>query len=301
MRILITGGTGLIGQAFIQSHLNEHEFVVVSRNPNKVLQTFPEAVSAGKVETIALSQLSDNLTVDAVINLAGEPIADKRWSDKQKKRICDSRWHTTQTLVDWLHSVTTKPRVLISGSAIGYYGRQDETHVAEDFADIHHEFSHELCAQWESIAHNAPETVRICTIRTGVVLSAKGGALGKMLLPFKLGLGGPVSPGTQGFSWIHIDDMVAGLAFLLVDSTASGAYNFTAPHPVSNAVFSKALANSLNRPCLFKVPQISMKVLLGEGADLLTTGQFVIPQRLLDAGYEFRYATAEDALNALEL
>ncbi len=301
MRILITGGTGLIGQAFIHSYSKEYEFVIVSRNPNKVLQTFPEAVSKGRITTLTLAELNEELMVDAVINLAGEPIADKRWSDKQKRLICDSRWQTTQVLINWMHTVNQKPKVFISGSAIGYYGRQDETHVEENFADIHHEFSHELCAQWESIAHKAPESVRICTIRTGVVLSAEGGALGKMLLPFKLGLGGPVSPGTQGFSWIHIEDMVAGLAFLLNNPKTSGAYNFTAPTPVSNAVFSKELAKRLNRPYLFKVPQISMKLLLGEGADLLTTGQFVIPQRLLEAGFEFRYATAEEALNALPL
>ena len=301
MRILITGGTGLIGQAFVHAHLNEHEFLIVNRNPSKVLQTFPEAISAGKVESITLAELNKDVRVDAVINLAGEPIADKRWNDKQKRLICDSRWHTTQALVDWMHTATTKPTVFISGSAIGYYGRQDETPVAEDFADIHHEFSHELCAQWEAIAQGAPESVRICAVRTGVVLSAEGGALGKMLLPFKFGLGGPVSPGSQGFSWIHIDDMVAGLAFLLNQKDVSGAFNFTAPNPVSNEVFSKALAKRLNRPCLFKVPQISMKLLLGEGADLLTTGQFVIPQRLLDAGFEFRYATVQEALDALEL
>ena len=301
MHILMTGGTGLIGQSFIKRYADTHQFTVVTRDINRALQIFGELVAKDIVSFIRLDELASLKKVDAVINLAGEPIADKRWNAQQKQRICQSRWHITQALIDWLAGTQQKPSVVISGSAIGYYGRQGEQHIDEHYTDIHHEFSHEICARWEEIAQHASDYTRVCIIRTGVVLSAQGGALAKMLMPFKLGLGGPVSPGTQGFSWIHIEDMIAGIAFLLNHDECAGVYNFTAPHPVSNKVFSKALAQRLRRPCIFTVPQFSMKLLLSEGADLLTTGQFVVPARLLDSGFTFDYPEVDKALASLDL
>lgn len=299
MRILITGGTGLIGRAFIKRYSNEHEFVVVSRSANKVMQLFPTEVNNGSVAHMAIADLASLTNIDAVINLAGEPIADKRWSNAQKQKITSSRWEITRALVDWIKHSDSPPKVMLSGSAIGYYGRQNNQPVAEDFTDIHHEFSHEICAQWEAIAQEVAELTRLCIMRTGVVLSADGGAVSKMLTPFKLGLGGPVSSGEQGFSWIHIDDMVAGIAFLLENPDAKGIYNFTAPTPVSNKVFSKSLAKTLGRPCVFTVPKITLRLMLGEGADLLLTGQFVVPNRLQADGFEFTYKDVDSALGSL--
>lgn len=301
MHILVTGGTGLIGRALIPALLlQKHTVTVVSRSPKNVFALFGEAANQGQVQALTLAELKSVEQFSAIINLAGEPIADKRWTTKQKTRITQSRLDITQKLVTLLAAAKTKPHVFISGSAIGYYGRQNSDSITEAFTDIHKEFSSTLCAQWEQLALSAstPDT-RVCVVRTGVVLSRDGGALSKMYLPFKLGLGGPVSKGDQGFSWIHIKDMVAGLIFLLNNKDASGAYNFTAPNPVTNKVFSQTLAKTLHRPCIFTVPKISMRLLLGEGADLLLFGQFVIPDRLENAGFTFHYPHVDQALAAI--
>lgn len=301
MHILVTGGTGLIGRALIPALLKlEHTITVVSRSPKNVFTLFGDAANQGKVQALTLDELKTVEPYSAIINLAGEPIADKRWTAKQKSRITQSRLAITEKLVTLIESAQTKPVKFISGSAIGYYGRQDTGMITESFTDIHKEFSSTLCAEWEQVALSASSDVtRVCVVRTGVVLSHDGGALSKMYLPFKLGVGGPVSGGRQGFSWIHIDDMVTGLIFLLNTKDANGAFNFTAPNPVTNKEFSQTLAKTLHRPCIFTVPKISMRLLLGEGADLLLFGQFVVPDRLEAAGFTFTYPKVEQALAAI--
>ncbi|OXS14244.1 TIGR01777 family protein [Zobellella denitrificans] len=292
MKILITGGTGFIGHRLMSHLRTHHQITVLSRSPNKVYQRLGH-----DVEALASLQNLDNLDAfDAVINLAGEPIADKRWSPAQKDIICQSRWQITRQLVDKLKAGSRPPRVLISGSAVGYYGRQGDALVDED-SHPHPEFSHEVCARWEELAMAAAsEQTRVCLIRLGVVLGAEGGALRKMLPSYRLGLGGPIGSGKQYLSWIHIEDVVNLLLFLLEHEECSGAFNATAPEPVTNELFSRTLARVLGKPHFARVPAWAMRLLFGEMAELLLTGQRVMPVRLQQAGFHFRYPTLDKAL-----
>ncbi|PRD39327.1 UNVERIFIED_CONTAM: yfcH [Trichonephila clavipes] len=293
MRILLTGGTGLIGSALLKHWQNEHQLTVLTRTVRPGSSAVQYITDLAKVD---FNQL------DAVINLAGEPIADKRWTDAQKDQICQSRWQLTEQLVQHITAASTPPAVLISGSAIGFYGRQGEQEISEEYQAFFPEFSHDICARWENLAWqaNSPQT-RVCLIRTGVVLAANGGALKKMLLPFKLGLGGKIGSGDQYMSWIHLDDMVALIDFLLHNDQISGAVNATAPKPVTNAIFSTELAKRLKRPALLPMPAPVLKLLFGEMSDILLYGQRVIPKKLLDAGFQFRYPNLQQALAALAL
>lgn len=279
MNILITGGTGLIGSALLEK-LDSHQVQVLTR------QTDIKA-SRHKLSYITdLNQVDFN-QVDAVINLAGEPIVAKRWSDEQKERLCQSRWQITQNLVDGINSAQrTTPIRFISGSAVGFYGRQDQRPINESYSQTYPEFSHLLCQRWEQIALKA-EQANTALLRTGIVLTKQGGALSKMLLPFKLGLGGPVASGQQMMPWIHIDDMVNAIIFLLENPELQGPFNISAPNPVSNREFSQSLAKALNRPCLVPMPEFALRLMMGEMADLLVYGQNAIPQRLLDSGFNF--------------
>lgn len=293
MNILMTGGTGLIGSEFIRQFLDKHSFTVVSRNLVKARERLGEDVEY--VESIAAIKNLDKF--DAVINLAGEPIADKRWTGTQKKKICDSRWNTTAELVSKINDSTSPPDVFISGSAIGFYGSQGDRIVSED-TPPHNEFTHELCAKWEAIANSiVQEKTRVVTLRTGVVLTDKGGALDKMALPFKLGTGGTLGSGKQYLAWIHLQDMVQGISFLLNNSACSGAFNLTAPEPATNKEFSKSLAKALRRPCLFNVPSFVMKIAMGESSTMILEGQRVIPEKLVAAGYKFKFPSLTEALS----
>lgn len=293
MKILFTGGTGLIGSAFISKFGARHEFTVLSRRPARARQELDNAVN-----TLASLNELDNLDgFDAVINLAGEPIADKRWTRNQKKRIERSRWNITEKLAELFKASEKPPEVLISGSAIGYYGRQGKEPVTENKNTPNKEFSHFLCKKWEKLATDiASDRTRVCILRTGIVLAPEGGALNRMKLPFKLFVGGPVGNGEQMMSWVHLDDMVDILDFLLNCENCDGVYNATAPNPASNEDFSKTLAKVMERPCFFRVPAFVLKLGLGEMSDLLLTGQAVLPERLQKAGYEFRYPELERAL-----
>ncbi len=293
-QILITGGTGLIGRKLVKSLSGDYKITVVTRDPGRASRLL-----GSTIDTVTIDSLVDLDDFEAVINLAGEPIADKRWTSSQKKRICDSRWDITQKLVDLINSSIHKPSVFISGSAVGVYGRQGDTPINEDFTDFHEEFSRKVCAKWEDIALQA-ET-RVCLLRTGIVLDEDGGALAKMLMPFRLGLGGPISSGRQYMSWIHIEDMVKGIVFLLNNEQCSGPFNLTAPNPNTNAFFSLKLAKRLERPCMFRVPSFVLQFLMGESSELVLYGQKVIPQRLLSAGFTFSYPTLEEALKELDI
>lgn len=287
MRVLITGGTGFIGRHLVKAlRARGDEVVVLSRRPQ----------SAGfepEIEVYAaLEQIPGR--VDAVVNLAGALIA-KRWTERYKQVLRDSRIRLTAELVAWMSRLDERPAVLISGSAIGYYGSQGDKELDEN-ADTRGGFAHELCADWEREAEKAASLgVRVCRIRTGVVLG-QGGALAKMLPPFRLGLGGPIGSGRQWMSWIHIDDEVGAILHLLDQDTLSGAFNLTAPHPETNASFSKTLASVLHRPAIFRVPAPMMKLMLGEASELVVKGQRVVPVRLLESGYRFRYGALDKAL-----
>lgn len=292
MNLLITGGTGLVGRNVIRA-LPDAEITVLTRDPEAAANILPERVKL----VSALSEIPDFGAFTGVINLAGEPIADKRWTPMQKQRICQSRWDITAQLVSRINACDSPPAVFLSGSAIGYYGRQGDKTVTEGSHQVHDEFTHQVCAKWENLATGvSKDDTRVCLLRTGVVLTEEGGALPKMALPFKLGIGGKIGDGNQYLSWIHIDDMVNAVLFLLNDKNASGAFNLTAPEPQTNAEFSSTLARVLHRPNLFFVPAFAMKLLLGEAADMILTGQRVIPDKLTKAGYRFTYPTLDSAL-----
>lgn len=292
--ILITGGTGLIGRKLITALEKQYAMTIVTRDPSRAKRLLGDGVNC-----ITTEELTSVDEFDAIINLAGEPIADKRWSDTQKERICNSRWKITQQLVDLINASNNAPSVLISGSAIGIYGRQGDAVVTEDFTDFHDEFSRAVCQKWENIALEAK--TRVCVLRTGVVLSDEGGALAKMLMPFRFGLGGPISSGKQFMAWIHIEDMVNGIIHLLSNEEAQGVYNLTAPNPNTNHFFSLALAKRLERPCIFRVPAFVIKALMGESSDLVLYGQKVVPKKLLDESFVFNFPTLKEALADLDL
>jgi uncharacterized protein (TIGR01777 family) len=294
MRVLITGATGLIGSSLTQRLLGlSHQITVLSRNVQRARERFGEQVSYWPT-------LQDKPSLDgfdAVINLAGEPIADKRWSKAQKERLCHSRWDLTEQLVKLINAGSAPPSVLISGSATGYYGDQGQAVVTEDEAP-HDEFTHQLCQRWESLALQAQsDATRVCLLRTGVVLAAKGGALAKMLSPFRLGLGGPIGDGRQYLPWIHLEDMVDGIVYLLDHQTLQGPFNMVAPYPVHNEQFAAQLANVLDRPAFLRVPAFAMRLLMGEAAVLVLGGQRAVPKRLEEAGFSFRFLELEQALD----
>lgn len=292
MRVLLTGGTGLIGRHLVSRLLTlGHTVCVVTRSPEKARQMLD-----ARVEIWPGPQNVSTLDgVDAVVNLAGEPIADKRWTHAQKQKLCDSRWAITQRISELIQASETPPAVLISGSATGYYGDLGEVVVTEE-EPPHNEFTHKLCARWEQIASSAQsDRTRVCLLRTGVVLARNGGILGKMVPPFKLGLGGPIGNGRQYLAWIHIDDMVNGILWLL-DNDLRGPFNMVSPYPVRNEQFSHALGQALNRPAFLRVPATAIRLLMGESSVLVLGGQRALPKRLEAAGFTFRWYDLDEAL-----
>ncbi|WP_272672829.1 TIGR01777 family oxidoreductase [Providencia sp. PROV037] len=296
MKILITGGTGLIGTPLIQKLISlEHQVTVLSRSPQKVYSQFCKAVECW-TSLNGKTHLND---FDAVINLAGEPIADKRWTEEQKKLLCDSRWKLTQQLSELITASETPPRVFLSGSAVGYYGNQGQSVVTED-EQPHDEFTHQLTQHWEALAANAQsEKTSVCLLRTGLVLSANGGLLAKILPIFKMGAGGPIGDGKQYMPWIHINDMVRAICFLLDNPTLSGPFNMTSPYPVHNDLFSATLGEVINRPSFVRTPAFVIKAIMGESAALVLGGQQAIPKRLEEAGFQFEHIELKEALTDL--
>jgi uncharacterized protein len=294
MKILITGGTGFIGSALTRSLTDQgYEVTVLSRNPDSV-----EKICGPGIKALNnLNQLKPEDTFQAIINLAGAPIFDARWSDARKQIIRDSRIGLTRQLVASMARMAVKPELLISGSAIGYYGDQGDTVLTEQSA-THKDFSEQLCTDWENEAKKAEQLgVRVCLIRTGLVLAEGGGLLKRMLLPFRLGLGGRLGDGQQWMSWIHRQDWITIARLMLTDSSMQGAYNATAPNPVTNSEFARTLAHCLNRPALLPVPAWLLKILLGEMSGLVLGSQRVMPERLLALGFRFQYTDLSSALN----
>ncbi|WP_417658503.1 TIGR01777 family oxidoreductase [Pseudidiomarina sp.] len=293
MKLLITGGTGLIGSALIPHLVGDYQVTVISRNPQRAIERLGNSVHVVK----SLDEISELSDFYGVINLQGEGIADKRWSSRQKLRIEQSRWNITRKLTERMQNAAQPPQVFISGSAIGYYGAQGDTPVTEATKVEADDFAHHLCAEWERLALAAQsEKTRVCVLRTGVVLAPEGGALKKMLPPYLLGLGGPLGHGKQGFSWVHLDDMVGIILFLLQHEQAQGIFNATAPQPVAQQEFSKTLARVLRKSHFMRVPAWALKLMLGEMSQMLLTGQLVLPERLQQAGYQFKYPQLEAAL-----
>lgn len=293
MNILMTGGTGLIGRAFIKQ-FSDYHFTVLTRSLAGVKKDFPDEVRF--IES--LDQLNNLNDFDAVINLAGEPIIDKRWSDDQKKMINLSRWKITEQLATLFASSKNPPKVFLSGSAIGIYGNRGEEVLTESSDIKNNDFPSSLCYRWEEIAAQAASYTRVVQLRTGIVLSADGGALSKMLMPFKYCLGGRVSCGEQFMSWIHYEDHIAAMNYLLT-ANLSGPVNLVAPRPEKNKIFTELLAQTLGRIALIPVPEKILKLALGESSCLLLDSQRVIPQALLDANFTFRYPDLKSAFRDL--
>lgn len=290
MNYLITGGTGFIGSKLVEKILQGGNSVtVLSRNKN---------TKNPKVRTISsLSEIALEEKIDYIINLAGEPIANKRWSVKQKEILLDSRLEITRQIIELIAKLKHEPLALISASAIGFYGSNGDEKLDETSA-YKTEFTHQLCSAWEAKALEAQRfEVRTCVVRFGIVLEKNGGALAKMLPAFKFGLGGKIASGKQFMSWIHLEDVLQAISFLINNSKLSGVFNLTAPNPVRNCEFTKILAKTLQRPALFNMPNFVVKILFGEmGETLLAKGQRVLPKNLLAAGFKFKFEKLEDAL-----
>lgn len=294
MNILMTGGTGLIGRSHVRA-FSRHRYTVLSRSKSGARRVLPSSVRIIR----DLSELENLNGFDAVINLAGEPIVDKRWTEKQKRIICDSRWNITQQLADLFEASDSPPPVFVSGSAIGVYGDSGDHKVTEQDSPFTTNFAHVVCQGWEAIAGQASELTRVIYLRTGIVLDSKGGALAKMLLPFKFGLGGRIGTGKQFMSWIHIEDMTRAIDYLIATESATGPFNLTSPNPVSNQEFTNTLASVLRRKALLPVPEKLLRTIMGESADLLLNSQTVLPEKLLQSGFEFVYPNLRPALTDL--
>ncbi|MEW6714276.1 MAG: TIGR01777 family oxidoreductase [Nitrospirota bacterium] len=293
MNILITGGTGFIGTPLSRELCNSgHTVVVTTRSPSdskEKLTWNPPALIPSEVIS----------GFDAVINLAGEPVAPGRWTKRRKELIMSSRIDTTRALVESIKKVSSKPKVLISASAIGYYGAHSDEYVTEDTPPASG-FLAEVCKAWEWEAIKAEDLgIRVLRVRIGGVLEADGGALPKMMTPFKFFLGGPIGSGKQWFSWIHRDDVVGIVKYAIENESVSGAVNATAPNPVTNREFSSALGKAIHKPSWLAVPSLVVKLTLGELGGMLLTGQRVMPEKILRSGYKFKYDDLESALKAI--
>ncbi|WPP00678.1 TIGR01777 family oxidoreductase [Pseudomonas sp. HR96] len=295
MHILLTGGTGLIGRRLCQYWLAQgHRLTVLSRRPEEV----PRLCGASVQGIADLSQLG-NAPVDAVVNLAGQPIAARPWTGKRRASLWASRIGSTERLLAWLESRESRPAVLISGSAVGWYGDGGERELTEAAPPVREDFASQLCIAWEETALRAQALgIRVACIRTGLVLASEGGFLQPLKLPFKLGLGGPIGDGRQWMAWIHIDDQIALIDFILHRNDASGPYNACAPQPVRNREFARLFGRALHRPAFLPLPALLLRP-LGEMSGLLLGGQHARPARLLEAGFVFRYTELSQALAEL--
>ncbi|AUG05773.1 TIGR01777 family oxidoreductase [Pseudomonas sp. S09G 359] len=295
MHILLTGGTGLIGRQLCRHWLAQgHRLTVWSRHPEEV-------ASLCGAEVLGVARLEEVIgSVDAVVNLAGAPIADRPWTHKRKALLWSSRISLTETLLAWLERREQKPAVLISGSAVGWYGDGGERELTEASGPVQDDFPSQLCIAWEETAQRAEALgIRVVLVRTGLVLAAEGGFLSRLLLPFKLALGGPIGNGRQWMPWVHIKDQIGLIDFLLHKEDASGPYNACAPHPVRNREFAKTLGQVLHRPAFMPMPAFALKVGLGELSGLLLGGQKALPERLLAAGFTFQFTELRAALDDL--
>ncbi|WQN26766.1 TIGR01777 family oxidoreductase [Stutzerimonas stutzeri] len=293
MNILLTGGTGLIGRALCRRWLADgHRLWVWSRSPQRVAQ-----LCGAEVKGVGSLQLLDAVALDAVVNLAGAPIADRPWTKARKSLLWDSRVRLTEELVEWLGRREQKPALLISGSAVGWYGDGGEHRLTEADQPVTADFASQLCNAWEERASEAAVLgIRVVLIRTGLVLARDGGFLQRLLPAFRLGLGGRLGNGRQWMPWIHIEDQIGLIDFLLRQPAASGPYNACAPTPVRNLEFTRSLSRCLHRLALLPVPAALLKPLLGELAGLLLGGQHAQPQRLQEEGYSFRFTDLDSAL-----
>lgn len=298
--IVVSGGTGFVGQRLVaQLAARGDRIIVLSRGTSA--EPLPQGAQLQRWSPDAPGPWQATLDgVDAIVHLAGESVIGKRWSDAQKKRIHDSRVRSTRLLVDAIAAAERKPAVFVSASAIGYYGAHPASEELTEESPPGEGFLANVVRDWESEASRAElYGVRTARMRIGIVLGKESGALQQMLLPFKLFGGGPIGGGEQVLSWIHLDDVIGLLRFVLDDARASGAFNVTAPAPVDMNTFATELGRALQRPSWLRVPSIAVRAALGEASEAVLTGQRVIPSRALALGYSFTFPTLALALRDL--
>jgi uncharacterized protein (TIGR01777 family) len=301
MTIVIVGGTGFIGRALCRTLVQAgHRVTVLSRSPEAHRGALPPPVAFLAWDGSTRERWAQVLAgADAVVNLAGENIAKKRWTDNRKEELRKSRLLTTHLLVQAMAGLSKRPAILINASAIGYYGPRDETPVSE-WTTAGTDFLADLCVAWEQEASGAEALgLRVVRLRIGLVLGEDGGALPRMVFPFRLFLGGPISPGSQWISWVHRHDLANLIHWTLSHPEVHGAVNGVAPGAVTMDEFCRTLGRVLDRPCWLPVPEIALRIALGELATLLTTGQRVEPTVALRAGFAFQYPSLEPALQSL--
>lgn len=307
MKILITGGSGFLGTALTQS-LKTHGV----KGDTASVTWASRSVEKEKTRNIADDVISyDDLastdhTYDVIINLAGAGIADSRWTDGRKQELFDSRLKPTQAVIDYIERIGNKPKLLISGSAIGWYGIQkenDPTALDETSPMTKTDFAHEICQAWEQLALTAQDAVPVAIVRTGVVIAPEGGMVGRLITPFKMGTGGKLGNGQQIMSWISRTDWVRAVIFIIEQNLThtlptQQIYNLTNPTPISNTAFTDAMGTWLHRPTLMTLPAFVVKTMFGEMSTLLLDGQRVVPTALLNKGFEFNDLTVLDALKS---
>lgn len=300
MRVIITGGTGLIGRALTDSLAADgHTVTVLTRNPDRPLN-LPEGVTAVKWDAATAAgwgHLADG--ADAIVNLAGEGIADGRWSDERKRAIYTSRVDAGKAVMEAVAAAGKKPAVLVQSSAVGYYGPRGAETLTEQ-SGPGSDFLAQVCFDWEASTAGADRLgIRRPVIRTGIALSNAGGAWPRIVLPFKMFAGGPIGSGSQYWPWIHIDDEVRAIRFLLERPDATGPFNLSAPTPLTNKEFAKEIGRVMGRPAFMPAPGAALKLAFGEMSTVLLDGQRAVPKRLLDLGFTFTYPTAEAAIRQL--
>jgi len=292
MKVLVVGGSGFIGKALCSQLLkNESQVSVLTRS---IKERSKLAASINFITELR----GDDDYYDVIINLAGQSLNQKRWNEEVKKNIYESRIQTTQKIINFIKKSKLKPKLLISGSAVGFYGNHYDQIFTEESIAVDNGFTHKLCADWEKTAEQAlTYGVRVCLLRTGIVLGRDGGALKEMIPPFNFGLGAKLGNGKQWMSWIHMEDAVGAIIFLMNNDTLTGAFNLTAPEATNNQTFSSELAAALHRPCFLTMPKIVVEILFGEmGKTLLLNGQKVVPSKLLNSGYKFKFPNVSAAL-----
>ena len=298
MKILVTGATGFVGQALCRHLGGEDQLIALARDPQNADRRLGGTAEARPLPTTSSEWAAAVEGCNAVVNLAGESIASGRWTEDRKKRILDSRVDLTRALVSGIAAATKKPRVLVSASAVGYYGPRGDEEL-DEAAPAGDDFLARVCLAWEREAAAAESSgVRTVRLRTGVVLGDDGGALARMVTPFKLFAGGPLGSGTQWMSWVHRDDLIGLIDLCLRDTRASGAVNATAPAPRTMREFCRTLGEVLGRPSWAPVPAFVLRLALGEMSDMLLTGQRVLPRAALRLGYQFRHPDLKGALRA---
>jgi len=300
-QIVINGGTGMLGRKLIEALMQEgYEIILLSRNPARYENLFDKKISVlkfqGATTTEELSEIIEGCF--GIINLAGASIAGKRWNTTYKKELYDSRILPTGNISKVIAISKNKPGFFINASATGIYGNRFDEILNEE-SPTGNDFLANLCKDWESEALKAREDTRVVTIRIGVVLDEKGGALEKFIMPFKFFVGGPLGNGKQFLPWIHIDDLILSFLFVIENKNLSGAVIASSPNPSRNKDFSKTLGKVLSRPSFLPAPGFGLKIILGEFAEFLLASQRTIPEKLLNSGFSFKYPDSFTALNSI--